>query len=395
MPGPIGAGARERQAPVASQFRPVPAPAAVNGDKQSGMEHAAGGSLTHEGSGGAAASVAAETSTAAEAEGTAGGEKPPAPVTAAPASSSGMETDPGSLGQGADEGAAATFSDAAACKPTPQRLFDGAALKKLAELAANAQEQAQQQQHCQLQNHPTFKAMAETGVCVCKCGAGSCWCWQVHSYAKLTESCARAVLKTYELEWIFEDVRGEKVFHASAFSARCANTLREYFLAGYKGRVSFCERRSSHFDPGSGFSCPEHNQLSIDRSAFCIPSAAATQRCCKRLICALHYGQLTVQRISNITCRATSKLLRLKRSPEIKSRGCYCILETECMAIAAEMQAEKSGKSSESCIPAGLEEIANKVQNDLRQKFNPPMCSHTFAALPRSPFPFLSLTPTI
>lgn len=105
---------------------------------------------------------------------------------------------------------------------------------------------------------------------------------------------------------------------------------------------------------------------------------------------ALHYTQLTSQRVSNITCHATRKLLREKRLREIKNL-CYCILETECMEIATKMQNEKS----ESCIPAGLKEIADKVQNDLRQNFNTPMCSHTFADLPRSPCPFLCPTPTI
>ena len=158
-------------------------------------------------------------------------------------------------------------------------------LSDLAKHAAEAQEEAQQQQHCKLQNHPAFKAMAKTGVCVSKCRTGSCWCWQVHSYAKLTESCVRAVLKTYTLDWIFEDVRGEKVFHASALSTQCEDTLRNHFLAGYKCRRSFCERRSSQFDPRSGFSCPEHNNhLSIDRSACAFPCTR------KRLIarCTIH-----------------------------------------------------------------------------------------------------------
>jgi len=91
-----------------------------------------------------------------------------------------------------------------------------------------------------------------------------------------------AVANTYGVQWIFADVRAdEKVFFTSPFSVPCSRTLREHLLAGYKGRVSFCERRSTHFDPQSGFQCPQHQEeVPINRYAVFALSVLSTGSAC-------------------------------------------------------------------------------------------------------------------
>jgi len=62
-----------------------------------------------------------------------------------------------------DSGSAAAECPTGTAAPTPHNLFHSEQLRECAMAAAQAQEKAQQEQHCQLQNDPAFKEMATTG----------------------------------------------------------------------------------------------------------------------------------------------------------------------------------------------------------------------------------------
>ena len=72
----------------------------------------------------------------------------------------------GAFGGGDASGGGGALGAANTLRPTPKHLFadKDKELQARAADAVKAQEKAQQQQHCTLQNDAAFKAMAETGV---------------------------------------------------------------------------------------------------------------------------------------------------------------------------------------------------------------------------------------